>query len=314
MIRFSALGDLILVSPVLEYLNRKGEVFLLTYENYASLYSSDPRLRGIITLPRGGGYRKIKEIMAHLRQLKFSALFDLQVKPMSVLLGLMLQREGVAVVKTDKRSLQRRLHVWFGLPLEYRYVPDNHLKRVAAFFGEPPPSIRPRIFPPSETLHIPSPYVILSPEASTPLKRWPMERFFEVARELEKEGVVPVWVGLEKEADTKVGIDLRGETDLHNLVGIISKASAVLTNDSSALHIAYAVGVPAVVILGPTVTNFGFVPKDSSVRIVQRNLKCRPCSTNGSGRCWVGDRRCMDIGSDEVMEVLLRVVRGNQRS
>jgi len=52
VVRLSALGDVILVSPVLEYLSRRGEVLFLTYDPFAPVYGDDPRVSRVLTLPR----------------------------------------------------------------------------------------------------------------------------------------------------------------------------------------------------------------------------------------------------------------------
>ena len=47
-------------------------------------------------------------------------------------------------------------------------------------------------------------------------------------------------------------IDLAGATSLHALAGVLSLADACVSNDSGAMHVAAALGVPVVAIFGPT--------------------------------------------------------------
>jgi len=308
VVRLSALGDVILVSPVLEYLSRRGEVLFLTYDPFAPVYGDDPRVSRVLTLPRKPSVSDIVSVADALADVGVEVVFDLQVKPVTLFLSYLLGRKGIPTVRTEKRSLGRRLHALFGLPLAYRYVSDIHLRVVSSYFGEPTPSIKPRLQPTPSPFDLPKPYVVLSPEASASLKEWDMDRFVDLARKVASAGYEVVWVGTRRHPKVPIGTDLRGKTDIKGLIGVISGASALVGNDSAGVHIAYALGVPAIVIMGPTTVSFGFVPKSPSVKVVERLLRCRPCSTNGSGRCMLGDRPCMDIRSDEVWNVLSEVL------
>jgi len=302
VVRLSALGDLVLISPVLDYLSAKGEVHLITYPAYAPLYEGDPRVSDMIVVRRRG-LADALNLASALSARDYEVMFDLQVKPFTLVLGHALTRRGVRVIRTSKRSLRRRLHVWFGLPLSYEYIPRLHLRAVASHFGEEPPDIRPSLKVSRRPDRLPDRYVVLAPEGSAPLKRWDFSNFSALAVRLNSRGYTPVWVGTEREPKVAVGLDLRGRTDIRELVGVVAGAKALVGNDSSAVHIAYATGVPAVVVMGPTTKSFGFVPPDG-VMVAELPLKCRPCSTNGSGRCMVGGRPCMDLSVEDVLSIL----------
>ncbi len=309
VVRLSALGDVVLISPALEYLSKRGEVIFLTYDPFAPVYEGDTRINRILTLPRKPSIRDIVTVADTLADMGVEVVFDLQVKPVTLLISYLLRKRGIPTVRTEKRSLRRRLHALFGLPLAYRYVPDIHLHVVSSYFGEPAPRIKPRLQPAPSPFDLPKPYVILSPEASASLKEWDTNRFVDLAHRVAHAGYEVVWVGTRRHPEVPVGTDLREKTDIKGLIGVISEASALVGNDSAAVHIAYALGVPAVVIMGPTTVSFGFIPKSPSVKVVERSIKCRPCSTNGSGRCVVGGRPCMDIQPDEVWNSLQLLLR-----
>jgi heptosyltransferase II len=101
--------------------------------------------------------------------------------------------------------------------------------------------------------------VALCPGAAGPGKRWPVERFAELARRLRARGV-EVWVlgGPDERAsaaeisnDGTSARDLSGE-DLRNAVLALAAADAAVANDSGLLHVAAALGTPAVGLYGPT--------------------------------------------------------------
>jgi lipopolysaccharide heptosyltransferase II len=158
-------------------------------------------------------------------------------------------------------------------------------------------------------------------------KRWPPERVGIVAARVAVErGVTPVLVGAAADRETadavrgaydvaRAGrgaalIDLTGKTDLPTLAGVLSRASAVVSNDSGAMHIAGAMGVPVAGIFGPTDEHrTSPLPHPSHARtaIVSGDAWCRPCELR---QCPL-DHRCMrSIAADRVTAALRDVLGG----
>src|SRR4029453_14563540 len=89
---------------------------------------------------------------------------------------------------------------------------------------------------------------------------------------------------------------LNGRTSLETLIGVIAKATIVLTNDSGPMHIAAALGVPTVAIFGSTddvVTG----PWGPRARVVREPGECSPCKMR---ECPI-DHRCMTRVSAEAV-------------
>ena len=100
--------------------------------------------------------------------------------------------------------------------------------------------------------------VVLHPGATDPRRRWPPERFAEVASALAADGVRTVLVG--DEVDAVIAEDIlgrvldptglvtsrAGEVGLDGLVELLVEADVVLANDSGPRHVAAAVGLPTI--------------------------------------------------------------------
>ena len=89
-------------------------------------------------------------------------------------------------------------------------------------------------------------------------------------------------------------IDLSGKTDLPTLAGVLSRARAVVSNDSGAMHLAGAVGARVVAIFGATneartAPLRVAAPSAPAPRIVTHDVFCRPCMLR---ECPI-DHRCM---------------------
>jgi lipopolysaccharide heptosyltransferase II len=146
-------------------------------------------------------------------------------------------------------------------------------------------------------------------------KRWPARRYAELAASVTSEaGAVCVVVGRSGDRDAAVaiqGIDLIGATDLTMLMGVLSCCSVVVANDSGALHLAAALGVPAVGIYGPTHERYStpVTPYDDScksVAAVSVDVFCRPCFL---ADCPI-DHRCMKrIPTERVYDAVRRFLQ-----
>ena len=132
---------------------------------------------------------------------------------------------------------------------------------------------------------------------SGPAKRWPPDRVAQVARALAADlGATPVLVGARGDLGTIAevlsalsrdlagpaaeAIDLGGRTDLLTLAGVFTLCDAVVSNDSGAMHVAAAVGVPVTAIFGPTneqATSPLPHPSGRVAAVVVGQARCRPC-------------------------------------
>jgi heptosyltransferase-2 len=138
-----------------------------------------------------------------------------------------------------------------------------------------------------------------------PAKRWPLERYAELARRLARGGV-EVWVlGSEKEAELGATIasghaairDLCGKTSLADAIDLLGGARVAVTNDSGLMHIAAAVDCHVVAIYGSSSPAFT-PPLTSRKDIIYLGLECSPCFER---HCPLKHLRCLnDISADRV--------------
>jgi heptosyltransferase-2 len=92
-------------------------------------------------------------------------------------------------------------------------------------------------------------------------------------------------------------IDLTGKTAIADLPALLSRCHVFIGNDSGAMHVASAVGLPVVGVFGPT-DPFGTAPVTTRCTIVQEKPYCSPCFLR---RCPT-DHRCMTkISPDSVV-------------
>jgi heptosyltransferase-2 len=94
-------------------------------------------------------------------------------------------------------------------------------------------------------------------------------------------------------------VNLIGYTDLGQLIGVLARCAAFVSNDSGAMHLAAALGVPVTAIFGPTDERVTAPLGDHDVLVHQ--VFCRPCMLRD---CPI-DHRCMKgITADAVFAAL----------
>jgi lipopolysaccharide heptosyltransferase II len=138
-------------------------------------------------------------------------------------------------------------------------------------------------------------------------KCWPPGRFAEWAnRFLVQNDADVILFGTAAEAPVshaiianmhRKPIDLTGKTVIADLPALLSQCHLFLGNDSGAMHVAAAVGLPVVAIFGPT-DPFGTAPVTPRCTIVQQKPYCSPCFLR---RCPT-DHRCMEQLTPDMVE------------
>jgi heptosyltransferase-2 len=129
-------------------------------------------------------------------------------------------------------------------------------------------------------------------------KCWSPSRFAELANQLQARWDADVILfGAAGETDVSLAIasemkrapiDLTGKTSIADFPALLSQCQVFIGNDSGAMHVAAAVGLPAVAIFGPT-DPFGTAPVTPRHTIVRQQPYCSPCFLP---RCPI-DHRCM---------------------
>ena len=147
---------------------------------------------------------------------------------------------------------------------DYRLQPPEHLLNAAA----------------QRLSSAPNPIALIPGSANDPRRRWPIDRFAQLADLLaQRDGSTPVLLGSPAEVAltravaeraTVTCLDLAG-TDLHELTALLASCLAVVSNDTGPAHLAAALGRPTVVLYGPTDVRRTGVRGPATRRLVARS-------------------------------------------
>jgi ADP-heptose:LPS heptosyltransferase len=152
------------------------------------------------------------------------------------------------------------------------------------------------------------PVVAVSIGASWPTKRWPREKWTALVEALLAQGYRVAVVGGADES-LGLGVDYTGRTSIHDLAVTLREAAVLVCNDSGPMHVALAVGTPAVALFGPTDPSI-LVHSDSGLVVVDNERECKGCwnisqAMREPGVCPLNIEPC--LGTIEVDTVLARV-------
>jgi ADP-heptose:LPS heptosyltransferase len=130
-------------------------------------------------------------------------------------------------------------------------------------------------------------YAVVHPGSQLPSRRWPAERFAEVADALAMEGLRIVLTGTSGEkilvlkiraAMREPAIDLAGRTSLGGLAALIGRARVLVANDTGVSHIAAAMRTPSVIIACGSDPQ-RWAPLDRHLHhVLHYDVECRPCA------------------------------------
>lgn len=324
------LGDAVMALPAVADLRTHaaaGRLVMAARPGAADLWRLVPGVNDVVTIPRARGAARWGGLLANVRAVG-QVKADIGVLlPNSFQAALVAYRAGVP----ERWGYGRNLRGWMLSrairPPRGKVHQVDYYRNLVAALGIGNGARTPRLSAPRDAVD--AARAMLAEHGWTPgtrlvglapgaayggAKRWLPERFATVAADLARShGTVPVLIGsgadgpaawaIEAELD-KIGltdgprstINLAGRTDLRQLTGVLALCSAVVSNDSGAMHLAAALSVPVVALFGPTDDRVT-APVADRARVLTSAAWCRPCLLR---ECPL-DHRCMKgIAADAV--------------
>ena len=165
--------------------------------------------------------------------------------------------------------------------------------------------------------NLPRPAVALAPGGAKnflredSLRRWPLESYVLLARQLLERGSSVVLTGASSDQWASSAFDhlgvvnLIGETSVPDLLALYDQCEAVVTHDSGPLHVAVLAGTRLVALFGPTNPS-EFLPPSRKIRALWtgNQLACSPCY-DGKNYAPCEDNVCMrSISVEAVLKAL----------
>lgn len=334
--RFSAMGDVALLVPVVAALARAHSriaITLVTRRQFAPFFYNIPGVE-VIGADVDREYRGITGLYRLFRELKALGPYDygidihgsMRSRILKYFFRIFTGLPFASLVKgrREKRAqIRRRGKVLVQLPhMVERYMhvferagisadpgqgpwinPDTHCRALAGDFLKK-----------CGRLTKSGIWIGVAPFAGHEPKMWPMIRMRELIGMLESLGaVVFLFGGKGEEKEILDDIHRQYKSFTHVVAGnltlegemaLILRLDAMIAMDSFNMHIASLLGTRTLSIWGSTHPFSGFGPYGPNSRIVQidpAELTCRPCSIFGNKGCFRGDLACMNRITPEMV-------------
>lgn len=303
VIRFSALGDVALLVPVVRAVAEQYpdlQVTMLSQQRMADLFVDMPAN----VLFHGVDLKKqsLREIVAGLG--RFDLVADMHGVWRSMYIRMMMRLRGAKVRTIRKDRIGRYLLT--------RHVCCKSLKNSTSRYGEVLQRLGLNVSDIQAPCKTDGKSIGIAPFAAHTGKVYPLERMERVVELLSKQGEsIVLFGGGQKEQAILEGWAMKyknvtsvvGKYSLREELEFIHKLRVMVTMDSANMHLASLVGTKVVSIWGATHPYAGFLGIGQNEKdCIQRDLPCRPCSIYGNKKCRFGDYRCLDIAPEEIVK------------
>lgn len=337
IIRLSAIGDVVMASPLIGAIRRaypQARLTWLVQPEAAELLNANPDLDEVLVWPRAEWRRlwdrgqvlelarRFVQLRRVLRQRRFDLAIDAQGlmksgiwawvsgAPRRVGLG---SREGSARLMTEvveRGGDPRRIGSEYLFLAGYLGLPENDFRMRVALADDDRRFARALL----ARHRAQDSYAVICPFTTRPQKHWVEERWAVLAERLSRElglGVVMLGGPGDGEAAARIvrvlpkrSINAVGRTTLRQAGALIEGASLLVGVDTGLSHMGIAFGTPSVLLFGSTLP-YADTARDDA-RVLYHPLPCSPCRR--SPTC-DGAYTCMrSIEPGEVLEAARGVI------
>lgn len=317
IIRFNAIGDIILTTPVIRAIHhqiKQAEIHILVNQKYQNVLANNPYISKIHTYSNNKN-----QVVEQLKTEQFNFVLDLQNtrKSHKICHQLNLPHSSFNKLKIKKLIYTR---------LKINTLPLNHI--VDRYFDAAKPLLivndgRGLDFNIPETekfntdnlpIFFEDGFIAILLDADKGTKKIPINKLMEIIPMLLKPVVL---IGdknssaIGDELVNRLGdrvYNICGQLSVNQYASLIDQSLCVLTGDNDYMQVAAALRKPICSLWGSSIPEFGNYPYMPTDRELFRmfeicSIKCRPCGKRGFRKCPHRNFKCMNrISSFEVAE------------
>ena len=279
VLKLGALGDFIMAQPAIAAIRAHhlhDELCLLTIPSLTDLARASGLFERILEDPRTPGWRGYWTLAQRLRREHFDFVYDLQ---------------GISRTAWYWRLLWPRRPRWAGPvtgcshPRPPRPAGAHRIDWYSAQLAALGITVAPvgdLSWLATDLIGIPVPrrcaLIVAGGSAHRVAKRWPVENYIGLARELVRRAITPLLIGTQIDAEINAAIaravpetrDLTNQTTLAALASLARCAVGALGNDTGPMHVIAAVGCPSVGLFSAASDPAFIAPRGPRVQTVQR--------------------------------------------
>ena len=315
------LGDAVMALPALADLRRHfagARLVVAARASIAPLYALVPGVDEVVTLQWRGGLLRRRSMHADAERLRAVGAAVAILFPNSFAAAWLVNTAGVADRWGYASDWRRPLLTRAVRRVRRSQHQGAYYQTLVRELGAPVGPLEPRLEIPATVTaaarqllsergwDATRPLMVVAPGAAYgTAKRWLPSHFARLVDTWSRErGLQCVMVGSAADRETtqwilglldasirRAAIDLAGVTSLETLAGVLGLAAVCVSNDSGAMHLAGAAGVPLAALFGPTreYETAPLVRQGGRAEVLIHPVWCRPCMLR---ECPI-DHRCM---------------------
>jgi ADP-heptose:LPS heptosyltransferase len=347
VLRFSAMGDVVLMVPVLRSLvaaHQNIQVTVVTRPRFVSFFQGIDRVAVFEADvdEKFAGFFGVRQLFRALFLTRdFDVIIDLHDHIRTIVLRNLFKFFGKPVFALDKGRKEKkafsRKEKKITKPLPHSV---ERYQKVFEKAGYSFPLLKPPYLIPSEEskklvqgwfvkkgLTKNETWIGIAPYALHKSKIWPLANYPKVIDAIIKKMPVKFFLyGGNDDEEIQYYEDLQllfpehivivaGRLKLPQEITLMTHLDLMVCLDSSNMHLANMVNTPVLSIWGGTHPDVGFAPfgkgDESIIQISRAELACRPCSVFGKETCYRGDFACLNnITPEVVSERILSRIKG----
>jgi ADP-heptose:LPS heptosyltransferase len=323
--RLSSFGDVVLASAFLEELAPDVQVTWVIKEPFVDVIASHPRVTRVVAVPSRLSLVKWLSVLRSLKTEEFEFIADLHNSlrtRIALLLSAIWLKSRCRIGRLKKERLRsiaffvlkgRCPDSWRPRPMRVRL--SEVALRLGLTRGGRRVSATPRL-PQWTRVQDPSARrtkIAIMPSSRWPGKEWSVNSWVDLCQRLKTPIVV---IGtIQDQASIAVlarlnqlGIPVESRLSktpsLETAADALHESKVLVSVDTGLAHFAEAIGIPVVVLFGPTHQSTGFGPRLKSSQSVGADLWCRPCSKDGTACFRLGDTRFLCMQQITPIQVL----------
>jgi ADP-heptose:LPS heptosyltransferase len=331
VLRFSSLGDIVMTTASLRALHAafpSARIDMVVRSEFVDLLRFNPHVHRVMGFQKGQGWKGLVGLLNAINGERYDFVYDAHRSLRTFLLMPWIRAKKKFFFR--KHYLRRALALTFKLPLldSKRFLERfvDPLKGEGVRFDNQGPEMF--VDDASESSALARSGLAIDgtlrvgivPSAQWPGKRWPPERFRELLLRLCAETPYQIVVfggpsdtfceGIVAGLDANRVVNTQGKLTLLESAALLKLCRFTISNDTGLLHLSDALGIPSVLLFGPTSAALGCLPFHPLSRVVEQKLWCRPCSKNGQAPCIRTKRWCLELTEvSQVFEEALRLDR-----
>jgi ADP-heptose:LPS heptosyltransferase len=342
VLRFSAMGDVVLLVPVIRSLVATYpdvEVTVVTRPKFASFFTDIDRVvpfpadvdytyNGIFgmrelfrKLLRKGNYEVVMDMHDHIRTMAMRTLFKLFGTDVVVFNKGRIEKKQFTQKENKNitplpHTVERYREAFekAGFPLTILPPPYINLKTSARDHAQE--------WLLENNIIKSGKWIGVAPFAMHTSKIWPLENYEKLMQRIMENGPAQFFLfgGGDKEIEFFQQLKAKfphntyivaGQLKMKQELALMEQLDLMICTDSSNMHLATMMNVPLISIWGGTHPDVGFGPfgksAESIIQISRDELPCRPCSVYGRETCFRGDFACLNQITPEIVSDRIKI-------